>query len=1410
MTGKHRKTTNCIRIIALMSVMTFLFGTQSVGAADTNESKTGGGYAVSEQTDQVGYSAEIYDASNGLITSDANYVMCASDGTMWIGGYSGILRYDGSSFERLDTSDGLTSGRGLFEDSRGRIFVGTNDNGVVVIDGEERIHYTDKDGLPSESIRIFEEDNDGNVIVGTTSGVAYIDKDGQLCNIDDERINSERVLKLDADASGKIYGQTKSGIIFAIEDCKVTDVYESEKLGMGLITSILADPVNTGWVYITTEDCTVYYGVFGERAINMKSISVNLKESLHWISYDCGLIWLSTKDAIGYLDEQKHFHEIKNLPMNSSIEMTTSDYQGNLWVASSSQGIMKVVTNNFMDISEKAEIGGAVVNAVCIYKEKLYIGTDHGLYIVGSNYQSVRNSLTDYLRDIRIRYIMKDRSNNLWISTFTDGKGLICVGDDGEMKSYTAANGLPGNEVRATTEAKDGSILVATNTGLAIIRDGKIAECIGAQDGIKNTVFLTVATDADGTIYIGSDGDGIYRINEKEITRLSKDDGLTSNVVMKIKWDEERAVFWIITSNSIEYMRNGIIHNVSTFPYNNNYDVYLDDEGYAWVIASCGVYKVKAIELISDNVMDYRLYTLDNGLPYALTSNATSAQDEEGNLYISGRQGVIRVNTEYFFEEKTDIKAGVKAIYCGDTRIVPDENGRYVIPPSKDRIRIQTSVMDYTMLNPIVKIFLEGSDDDGITMQRSELSALEYTGLKYGDYKLHIQIISNNEKDIIIDDVYDIVKRPRFTELFIFRVIIFVAIAAIVGYTVYRIMKSTIINRQYDEIRMARDEAERANTAKTRFLANISHEIRTPINTIMGMNEMIMREDATGVPKGYFMSMMNYAFDIQGASESLLGLISDLLDMSKIESGKMHLVEKEYDLQDMLRAIVSMIRIRSTQKELTFDVVVDEMIPRGLYGDDGKIKQVVLNLLTNAVKYTKHGGFILNVTMVKKSDDSCDIRFLVKDTGIGIKEEDMEKLFTAYERLDEEKNSGIQGTGLGLDISRRFAELMGGSLKCKSVYGEGSEFTLSITQKIIDDTPIGVFREHDDTVAKGPYVPKFIAPDADILVVDDNPMNLSVMQGLLKATRVFVTTASSGAECLEKIEESRYDVVFLDHMMPEMDGVETLFRIREIAPDLPVYALTANTGLGEDFYTSKGFNGYLTKPVDSRALETVIMKHLPEEMMEKPEAVDAIEDLKEIPEELKWIYGISEISVEDGIKNSGGIGNFIFSLRLFLDTIDGNTKVIRDAYDGGNISLYTIKVHALKSSARIIGAGELAKLAESLEEAGKRDDLTFINANMESFMFMYQSFKVLLSKLAEDDMEKDDREEISASELEDAYTALREVVPQMDYDAVEVIIANLKEYKLPPGDAEKVAKLEKMLRNFDWEGMEALILDSEE
>jgi len=1385
-----------------------IFGAEETGDenwTDNGYEGYGGGYAVTGRLGKTGYLAKLYDASNGLPTSDANYVLCTRDGYIYIAGYSGIIRYDGSSFERLDASDGLTNGRVLFEDEGGRLWVGTNDNGVVALNGDKRKHYTYEDGLPSSSVRSFAQDKNGDIYIGTTSGICFIGSDDMVKRLEDTRISSSIIRYMSVDRAGRIYGSTDDGNVFCMENGRITSFYSSLELGTESVSAIFADPEKEDMVYIGTDSGSIYYGRFGQKTYRLKKINNTPEDGIYFITRQCGSIWATSKSRAGFIDENDNFNPILNVPMNNSVDMLTSDYQGNLWLASSRQGVMKVVTSNFKDLTGDAGLGLSSVNTTCVYRGILYSGTDDGLSAIDDNGKTVENELTSLLKDTRIRCISRDEKENLWVSTYTNDHGLVCMSPEGNITKYTTEEGMPDNRIRCTVNGKDGSLIVGTNGGLAVIKDGRVIRTAGASAQITNTVFLTVCEGDGGEIYAGTDGDGIYVIDGERTEKIGRDDGLTSDVILRIKKDEEAGVFWIITSNSIQYMKDGKLYNVDSFPYNNNFDIFRDASNDLWVLSSIGIYCVKAGEMLDNNVTDYKLYTMANGLAGAPTANSYSYCDGDGNLYFSERNGVCLVNINHFFEHEEKIKTGIRTVLFNDERILPDADGGYTLPASRGRIQIIPAILDYTMTDPMVNIYLEGTGDPGVSNVQSRLSALEYTNLSYGNYRMHIQTLDKTTGEVIQDDVFAITKKPVWTELMIVRILLLFAIIFTAGFIVWRVMRSTVVNRQVDEIKKARDEAERANTAKSRFLANMSHEIRTPINTIMGMNEMVLREDAKDVPKGYFVSIINYSLDIRNATESLLGLINDLLDMSKIESGKMHLVEQEYDVREMLRSVVSMIRARSTEKELSFDVVADELMPVRLYGDVGKIKQIVLNLLTNALKYTDRGGFCLNVSMEERNDDRASIRFSVKDTGMGVREEDLDKLFSAYERLDEVKNSNIQGTGLGLDISRKFALLMGGELKCESVYGEGSEFILTLDQRIVDDTPMGVFLEHDERSGSGPYVPRFIAPDADILVVDDNPMNLNVIKGLLKATRVFVTTSSSGGDALDKIRDSHFDVVLLDHMMPGMDGIETVEKIREIYPELPVYALTANSTAGEDFYLSKGFNGYLSKPVDSRALEETIMRHLPEEMMEKPTVEDAVRELEKLPEDLMWLYETEGISVDDGVRFSGGISNFIFSLNLFLDTMDENLNVIRGAYDSGDLRLYTIKVHALKSSARIIGAGKLSLLAERLEDAGNRKDRDFIAENTAELTEEYESYRERLSGLKKAQNAKDDAREIPEDELKDAYEALGDVIPQMDYDAVEMILGQVLGYKLPKDDEERFLKLSDCLKKLDWDGMEEVL-----
>ncbi len=418
----------------------------------------------------------------------------------------------------------------------------------------------------------------------------------------------------------------------------------------------------------------------------------------------------------------------------------------------------------------------------------------------------------------------------------------------------------------------------------------------------------------------------------------------------------------------------------------------------------------------------------------------------------------------------------------------------------------------------------------------------------------------------------------------------------------YRISDMTdnyLYTKQLIELK---EDAERANEAKSSFLARMSHEIRTPINAVLGMNEMILRETEAD-------NIREYAINIHNAGKTLLSIINDILDLSKIESSKMEITENDYMLGSMILDIENMIAMRAEEKNLTFRILADSKLPKNLHGDEMRVKQCIVNLLTNSVKYTNEGSVTLEIDCADIQGNIINLRITVSDTGIGIREEELHMLFDPFTRLDMMRNKSVEGTGLGLSITKRLVAMMQGNLTVESEYGNGSKFTFVIPQKIMGTELLGDYRKAADEVTEhsksgGPGT--FIAPRAKILAVDDNRVNITVVKGLLKRLKVQFDAALSGAECLDKIRQNHYDIIFLDHMMPEMDGVETLqsmCQIEEYAQNPSVViALTANAIVGaKEEYLQAGFEDYLSKPIDSMQLEQLIRRYLSPELIEYTE-----------------------------------------------------------------------------------------------------------------------------------------------------------------------------------------------------------------
>ena len=521
----------------------------------------------------------------------------------------------------------------------------------------------------------------------------------------------------------------------------------------------------------------------------------------------------------------------------------------------------------------------------------------------------------------------------------------------------------------------------------------------------------------------------------------------------------------------------------------------------------------------------------------------------------------------------------------------------------------------------------------------------------------------------------------------------------------------------------SQQEAEAANMAKSSFLANMSYEIRTPINAILGMNEMILREEKDPAIRGY-------AGNIQASGNSLLSIVSDVLDISKIESGKLEIIPVDYEVNSLISDCCNMAAGRAKAKELELLVECADNVPMKLCGDETHIRQIIMNLLTNAVKYTEKGTVKLIVSG-SFNDGGFVLKVDVSDTGIGIAEENLPQLFTQFQRFDLQRNRNIEGTGLGLSIVKRLCDLMSGTITARSVLGSGSTFTVELPQKVVDSTPCGGVNLNYSAGAEHEYHHSFEAPEAKILAVDDLPVNLLVIANLLKETRIKIDTAGSGRECLDKCSQQKYDLILMDHMMPEMDGVLTFEKLHgdKSSPNFetPVIMLTANALAGmREQYMDVGFADYVSKPVRGAKLEEAIRRNLPESLIKPASPEIPAEAVSTEPSGFADICGaVPELNVNAALQYCCGSAELLNDL-LHDFTENDHFSDLKAAFEEKRWEDYRRHAHSLKSTSLMIGLTGLSERARASELALKGGCTEFAELNHDSLI---EEYSALLGKI---------------------------------------------------------------------------------
>ncbi len=1077
-----------------------------------------------EGEDTDNYLGTIYNNRTGMMSSEANVIAETDDGCIWVGSYAGLTRYDGNRFEFV-REGGITNVTYMLNDSKGRLWIGTNDSGIARYENGDYTFFNMGNGLPANSIRSFAEGKDGSIYVGTTDKICKFASD-------------DTVTVLDADISYVVSMKCYKDNVICIDNNGNLYVLENDKVKYALMESDTGKfcydvEVTSKGILVGTADKYLYRLHIEEKDARLSIHKMTSLDNIVGIEEDSqGQIWICAEAGFGYVNENGQFKEQRQEGFDYSFEWIHEDYQGNIWLASSRYGVLKYSQSQISNIFAKADVPSVVVNAVVRYQGDLYCGTDSGLVIIdGNNETSITNALTGMLDGNRIRSLMVDSKNQLWICTYGQN-GLVRYNELGETEIFDiASKGATSDRFRCIIETKENVIVAGTSDGINFIKDDRIVGTITGEDGLENTQILSLVEGQDGRIYAGSDGAGIYAIENQKIAKhYSTEDGLTSDVILRMVSYKDG--FFVVTSNSLCCMKKDGITALKEFPYFNNYDVIIQDD-MAYVPSSAGIYVANVADLGSGNKFTCQLYSSDEGLLEGLTANSWNYADESGDIYLCSNSGVVKLLTDTK-EEEVPYKFGLVSVDC-DGREMTIEDGVYQLPLDAKLITLQASVKNYALNAVQVRFYVKELNTHPEVIAYQDIEPIQISNLISGEYTICLEILANDGETILQEQQYTISKKTQIWETSWYKVYLAVVCIELIIYTTWTVMIMVNLAKRKGELEKIRKELEaKVDSQMQEIMAQKGKTERMFLSMVVALSEAVDAKDR--YTSGHSKRVAAYA-----------EMLAERMGKDKDEQAQIYFAALLHDIG----------KIR---------------IPEDIINKPGKLTADEYEM----IKIHSVTGYHI----LKGISEDMDIaigakyhheRYDGKGYPNGLSGENIPEIARII---------GVADAYDAMASSRSYREaLPQHEVRSEIEKGRGTQFDPQIAEIMLQ-----IMDEDEEYRMKQTENLK-----KTILVVEHEEVNVETIKEIMKDEPMYTTVfAGNENEAAKIVESTEVDLILLDLEMPEVDGFKALEEIRKIA-QIPVVFMTSNKTIEMIERAEKmGVEDYLTKPFLPLAFKEII------------------------------------------------------------------------------------------------------------------------------------------------------------------------------------------------------------------------------